>query len=155
MIAIVQRVSEGRVVVDGSEVGQCGKGLFVLLGVAKGDTEEDARLLCDKIVKMRIFSDENDRMNLALGDVGGELLVVSNFTLLAAYRKGNRPDYMNAAAPDEAMALYEYFVRYARETVPHVGEGIFGADMKVTITNDGPVTIPMDSNVLKQPKSKA
>ena len=155
MIAIVQRVSEGRVTVDGTVVGHCAKGLFILLGVAKGDTEEDARLLCDKIVKMRIFSDENDKMNLALGDVGGELLVVSNFTLLAAYRKGNRPDYMNSAPPDEAKRLYEYFIALAREAVPHVGEGIFGADMKVTITNDGPVTIPMDSNVLKQPKSKA
>ncbi len=155
MIAIVQRVSEGRVVVDGETVGQCGRGLFILLGVAKGDTEEDARLLCDKIIKMRIFSDENDKMNLSLMDVGGELLVVSNFTLLAAYRKGNRPDYMNAALPEEANALYRYFVDYAKETVPHVGEGIFGADMKVTVTCDGPVTIPMDSNVLKQPKSKS
>ena len=154
MIAVVQRVSEGKVVVDGSVVGQCGEGLFVLLGVAAGDTEEDARLLCDKIVKMRIFSDENGKMNLALGDVGGEMLVVSNFTLLASYRKGNRPDYMNSAPPDEAKRLYEAFIAMAKESVPHVGEGIFGADMKVTITNDGPVTIPMDSNVLKQPKNK-
>ena len=155
MIAVVQRVSEGKVVVDGETVGQCGKGLFILLGVADGDTEEDARLLADKIIKMRIFSDENGKMNLALGDVGGELLVVSNFTLLASYRKGNRPDYMRSAPPAEAKRLYEYFIAYAKETVPHVGEGIFGADMKVTITNDGPVTIPMDSEVLKQPKSKS
>ncbi len=153
MIAVVQRVSEGRVVVDGEIVGQCGSGLFVLLGVAAGDTEEDVRLLADKIIKMRIFSDENGKMNLALGDVGGEMLVVSNFTLLASYRKGNRPDYMNSAPPAEAKRLYEAFIAYVRQSVPHVGEGIFGADMKVSITNDGPVTIPMDSNVLKQPKS--
>ncbi len=155
MIAVVQRVSEGKVTVDGSVVGQCGQGLFVLLGVAAGDSEEDARLLADKIIKMRIFSDENGKMNLALGDIGGEMLVVSNFTLLASYRKGNRPDYMNSAPPTEAKRLYDYFVSYLKETVPHVGEGIFGADMKVSITNDGPVTIPMDSNVLKQPKSKS
>jgi len=154
MIAVVQRVSEGKVVVDGSVVGECGSGLFILLGVADGDTEEDARLLADKIIKMRIFSDENGKMNLALSDVGGELLVVSNFTLLASYRKGNRPDYMRSAPPAEAKRLYEYFIAYAKESVPHVGEGIFGADMKVSITNDGPVTIPMDSEVLKQPKNK-
>ena len=94
-------------------------------------------------------------MNLALGDVSGEMLVVSNFTLLASYRKGNRPDYMNSAPPDEAKRLFEYFISYTRESVPHVGEGIFGADMKVTITNDGPVTIPMDSNVLKKSRSNA
>lgn len=155
MIAVVQRVSEGKVVVDGSVVGECGSGLFILLGVADGDTEEDARLLADKIIKMRIFSDENGKMNLALSDVGGELLVVSNFTLLASYRKGNRPDYMRSAPPAEAKRLYEYFIAYAKESVPHVGEGIFGADMKVSITNDGPVTIPMDSEVLKQPKNKS
>lgn len=155
MIAVVQRVSEGKVTVDGAVVGECGNGLFILLGVAAGDTEEDARLLADKIIKMRIFSDENRKMNLALGDIGGELLVVSNFTLLASYRKGNRPDYLNSAHPDEARRLYDYFVSYAKEKVPHVGEGIFGADMKVSITNDGPVTIPMDSNVLKKSKSNA
>lgn len=153
MIAVVQRVSEGKVTVDGTVVGECGNGLFILLGVAVGDTEEDVRLLADKIIKMRIFSDKNGKMNLALGDVSGEMLVVSNFTLLASYRKGNRPDYLNSAAPNEAKRLYDYFISYARERVGHVGEGIFGADMKVSITNDGPVTIPMDSNVLKKSKS--
>lgn len=153
MIAVVQRVSEGRVTVDGSVVGECGNGLFILLGVAAGDTEEDVQLLADKIVKLRIFSDENGKMNLSLLDIGGELLVVSNFTLLASYRKGNRPDYLNSAPPDEAKRLYDYFVSYVKKSVPHVGEGIFGADMKVSIINDGPVTIPMDSNVLKKPKN--
>ena len=90
-----------------------------------------------------------------LVDIEGEMLVVSNFTLLASYRKGNRPDYMNSAPPAEAKRLYDFFISYVKESVPHVGEGIFGADMKVSITNDGPVTIPMDSNVLKQPKSKS
>lgn len=150
MIAIVQRVSEGRVSVNGSVVGSCARGLFVLLGVAAGDSEEDAKLLAEKIIRLRIFSDENGKMNLALKDVNGEMLIVSNFTLLASYRKGNRPDYMNSAPPDEARKLYNFFVSYVKERVPRVGEGIFGADMQVSITNDGPVTIPMDSKVLKK-----
>ncbi len=152
MIAVLQRVSEAAVVIDGVETARIGKGLLVLLGVSTEDTEEDSRLLSEKIPKLRIFEDEEGKMNLSLADVAGEVLVVSNFTLLAAYRKGNRPDYMNAARPETAIPLYEGFLRQMREKVPVVREGVFGADMKLSLTNDGPVTIVMDSNVLKQPK---
>ncbi len=152
MIAVLQRVSEAAVVIDGAETARIGKGLLVLLGVSTEDTEEDSRLLSEKIPKLRIFEDEEEKMNLSLADVAGEVLVVSNFTLLAAYRKGNRPDYMNAARPETAIPLYEGFLRQMREKVPVVREGVFGADMKLSLTNDGPVTIVMDSNVLKQPK---
>ena len=147
MIAVLQRVGGACVAVDGQTVGKCGKGLCVLLGVANGDTEEDADALAKKILNLRIFEDENQKMNRSLLDVCGEMLVVSNFTLLAAYKKGNRPDYMNAAKPDEANRLYEYFAARCKESVP-VETGIFGADMKLRIDNDGPVTIVMDSKVL-------
>lgn len=154
MIAIVQRISEGRVIVEGQTVAECsGAGLLVLLGVAQGDEELDATLLADKIAKLRIFSDENDKMNLSVTDVNGGIIVVSNFTLLASYRKGNRPDYMNSAAPSDAERLYEYFTEYLKKYTDKVSHGQFGAHMMVEITNDGPVTIPMDSNILKQPKN--
>ena len=154
MKAILQRISEGKVVIDGEIVAQCGRGLMVLLGVAQGDTEEDARLLAAKITKMRIFADENDKMNLSVADIGGGVMVVPNFTLLASYRKGNRPDYMQSAAPDEAKRLFEYFTSLIAAEIPDTTHGQFGADMKVSITNDGPCTIPMDSDVLKQPKKQ-
>ena len=153
MIAIVQRVSEAKVTVDGRTVSEIGGGLAVLLGVADGDTDYDARLLADKIAKLRIFPDENDKLNLSVTDVGGSVLVVSNFTLLASYRKGNRPDYLKAAAPDEANRLYLLFASYMRESVGDVQTGEFGAHMAFSLVNDGPITIPMDSNVLKQPKN--
>lgn len=153
MIAIVQRIAEGRVTVDNQVIAECpGKGLLILLGVAKGDEENDAILLADKIAKLRIFSDENDKMNLSVTDVDGGIIVVSNFTLLASYRKGNRPDYMNSADPETAEQLYDFFTEYIKKYTDKVTHGQFGADMKVSIINDGPVTIPMDSNVLKQPK---
>ena len=148
MIAVLQRVKRASVKVDGEITGSCAQGLCILLGVAKGDTEEDARALAEKTVNLRIFTDENDKMNLSLKDVDGEMLVVSNFTLLASYRKGKRPDYMSAAAPDEANRLYEYFCDICEKEVKHTGRGIFGADMELEIINDGPVTIVMDSNVL-------
>ena len=148
MIAVLQRVKRASVLVDGQTVGECGHGLCILLGVARGDTERDAQALADKIVHLRIFSDENGKMNLSLKDVGGELLVVSNFTLLASYRKGKRPDYMEAAAPVEANRLYEYFAELCEGEISHVGRGEFGADMEVGIVGDGPVTIVMDSRVL-------
>lgn len=148
MIAVLQRVKRASVVVDGETVGECKRGLCVLLGVAKEDSEEDAKALVNKLVELRIFRDENDKMNLSLKDVGGELLVVSNFTLLAAYKKGRRPDYFGAAAPDEANRLYEYFCALCNAEVPHVAKGVFGADMELTVVNEGPVTIVMDSNVL-------
>ena len=148
MIAVLQRVKRAAVVVDGETVGKCEQGLCVLLGVAREDTEEDAKVLVQKLVELRIFCDENDKMNLSLKDIGGELLVVSNFTLLAAYRKGRRPDFFGAAPPDEANRLYEYFCALCEKEVSMVQKGVFGADMELTIVNDGPVTIVMDSNVL-------
>lgn len=155
MIAVIQRISSGKVTVDNETVAECKNenGLLVLLGVADGDTEEDARLLASKIVRLRIFSDENDKMNLSVIDVGGSVMVVSNFTLLASYRKGNRPDYMKSAHPIEAKRLYEYFTELISKEVPDTSCGVFGAHMMVSITNDGPVTIHMDSAVLKQPKN--
>ena len=120
MIAVIQRVKKAAVRVDSELVGACGQGLLILLGVAVGDTEEDARALAKKIINLRIFTDENDKMNLCIRDVGGEMLVVSNFTLLANYRKGNRPDYFNSAHPSEADRLYEYFVGLVREEISSV-----------------------------------
>ncbi len=152
MIAVLQRVAEAAVTIDGEETARIGKGILILLGVSTEDTEEDGRLLADKIPKLRIFEDDEGKMNLSLADVGGDVMVVSNFTLLAAYRKGNRPDYMNAARPEVAIPLYEQFLDLMQERVPTVAHGTFGADMKLSLTNDGPVTIVMDSNVLKQPK---
>lgn len=147
MIAVIQRVSSASVKVDGEIVGKCGKGLCILLGVSREDTEADADALVKKILNLRIFCDDAGKMNLSLLDVSGELLVVSNFTLLASYKKGNRPDYMGAAAPLEANRLYEYFAESCKATVP-TECGIFGADMDLAINNDGPVTIVMDSRVL-------
>ena len=148
MICVLQRVKRAAVTVDGQTVGECGAGLCLLLGVADGDTEDDARVLAEKIVNLRIFTDENDKMNLSLKDIDGEALVVSNFTLLASYRKGRRPDYTMAAAPAEANRLYEYFSSLISSEIKHTANGIFGADMELTIVNDGPVTIVMDSKVL-------
>ena len=148
MIAVIQRVKRSSVRIDGNVVGECEHGLMILLGVAEGDTRADADALAAKISKLRIFCDENGKMNLSVKDVDGEMLVVSQFTLLANYAKGNRPDYMNAAAPAVADELYEYFVSLMRNEVKHVGTGVFGGDMEVTIVNDGPVTIVMDSKVL-------
>ena len=149
MIAVIQRVKEASVSISGQIYGSCNQGLMILLGVAKGDTEKDAQLLAAKISKLRIFCDENGKMNLSVKDIDGEALVVSQFTLLANYKKGNRPDYFGAAEPTIANPLYEYFVELMRKEVKHVGTGVFGADMHVVIHNDGPVTIVMDSNELK------
>ncbi len=147
MIAVIQRVENACVLVNGEAVGRCGKGLLVLLGVAEGDTAADADALASKILKLRVFEDSEGKMNLALTDVGGEILCVSNFTLLAAYKKGNRPDYMGAAKPHKAAELYTYFCDRCAETVP-TQNGVFGADMRISICADGPVTICMDSKVL-------
>lgn len=149
MIAVIQRVQNSSVSIEGKINGECSHGLMILLGVAKGDTELDAKLLATKISKLRIFCDENGKMNLSVKDVDGEVLVVSQFTLLANYKKGNRPDYFGAAEPQAAIPLYEYFVELMRAEVKHVDTGVFGTDMKVSILNDGPVTIVMDSNQLK------
>jgi len=152
MKAVIQRVSSAEVAVNGEVVGRCGHGLLVLLGVAVGDTEEDLDRLLQKMVKLRIFEDENGKMNRSVQDVDGEMLVVSQFTLLANYRHGNRPDYMGAAAPAEANRLYELFIDKARACIRHVDHGVFGADMKVSLLNDGPVTIVMESDALKPAK---
>ena len=154
MKAVIQRVTSAAVHVDGELIGSCGHGLLIFLGVAVGDTEEDLERMLQKIVKLRIFEDENGKMNRSVQDIDGELLVVSQFTLLASYRHGNRPDYLGAAAPAEANRLYELFVERAGAHVRHVGHGKFGADMKVSLLNDGPVTIVMESDVLK-PAPKA
>lgn len=150
MIAVIQRVDGSAVTVEGKLVGSAGRGLCILLGVAREDTRTDAELLAAKIAKLRIFSDENDKMNLSVCDIGGEVLVVSNFTLLANYSHGNRPEYFGAAAPDAANELYEYFASLMEKQVGHVGRGVFGAHMLVDIHANGPVTIVMDSDKLKK-----
>ena len=154
MKAVLQRVTEASVAVDGNIVGSCKEGLLILLGVADGDSERDAQLLAEKILKLRIFNDENGKMNRSVKDIDGELLVISQFTLLANYAHGNRPDYLASAKPDEAKRLYEFFVDRVSESVKHVETGIFGADMKVSLLNDGPVTIVMDSTVLDKGRGK-
>ena len=152
MKAVIQRVLDASVEVEGQIVGSCQRGYLILLGVAEGDTEIDAELLCKKIAALRIFRDENDKMNLSIRDIDGEALVISQFTLLANYRHGNRPDFLASAKPDEANRLYEYFKELLSRELRRVESGIFGADMKVSLTNDGPVTICMDSEVLKKKK---
>lgn len=141
MRIVLQRVVSASVTVDGNVCGKIGTGYLVLLGIGKEDTEAECRRLADKVMNLRIFSDENDKINLSLSDVDGELLVVSQFTLYADCRKGNRPNFIQAGAPEEAERLYEYFVEYCRSKGKHVETGIFGADMKVELVNDGPFTV--------------
>ncbi len=150
MKAVLQRVINAYVDVDGTRVGECREGLMILLGVAMGDTDTDAEQLASKICKLRIFTDENDKMNLSIKDIDGEALVISQFTLMANYKHGNRPDYLESAPPDEAKRLYEYFADLLEGELKHVGRGIFGAHMEVGLVNNGPVTIVMDSEVLKK-----
>ena len=152
MIAVIQRVSHASVAVEKQTVGACREGLMILLGVAESDTEYDAELLCRKIVNLRIFTDEAGKMNRSIKDIDGEMLVISQFTLLANYRHGNRPDFLASAKPDEAHRLYEYFKQLASKEVRRVESGIFGAHMEVSLLNHGPVTIVMDSEVLKKKK---
>ncbi len=155
MIAIIQRVQHASVTIEGQVTGACGKGFLVLLGVAEGDGAHDAEILADKIAKLRIFEDADEKMNLSLTDIGGELLVVPNFTLLASCRRGNRPDFTASARPETASPLFDYFCDYIGRTIPHVARGTFGADMQVALVNDGPITIHMDSDILKLPKKQA
>ena len=150
MLAVIQRVNNARVIADGVLSGEIGQGLYILLGVKRGDEAEDARLLAEKISKLRIFSDENGKMNLSVNDVQGEALVVSNFTLNANYAHGNRPDYFNSAPPAEANELYEVFKSELAKRVRRCESGVFGADMQTEMSTDGPVTIVMDSNVLRK-----
>ena len=149
MIAVIQRVNNATVFADGELSGSIEQGLYILLGVAKGDTEEDARLLAQKISKLRIFSDANGKMNLSVMDIDGEVMVVSNFTLNANYSHGNRPDYFASAAPEDANELYEYFKELMKTKTKKLASGVFGADMRTEMSTDGPVTIVMDSAVLK------
>lgn len=144
MKIVLQRVTSASVKVDGNTVGKIDKGFLILFGVGQDDTEEECRRLADKISGLRIFSDENDKINLDLESVGGSLLVVPQFTLYADCRKGNRPNFIQAAKPDEANRLYEYFVEYLRSKGKHVETGSFGADMKVELLNDGPFTLILE-----------
>ena len=148
MIAVIQRVKKASVSVEQNVVGSCNAGLLILLGVAVNDSEEDAKALARKIINLRIFTDENDKLNLSIKDVNGEALVVSNFTLLANYKKGNRPDYLNSARPELAEKFYEYFVGLLSLEISSVQKGAFGEHMEINATCDGPITITMDSNVL-------
>ena len=145
MRAVVQRVTNADVKIDGRVNGKIDDGLLVLLGVGNGDTEEDMKYIADKIIKLRIFSDENDKMNLSLEDVGGSMLVISQFTLYGDCSHGRRPYFGNAMEPVSANEMYEKFVAYIREQGIHTETGDFGADMKVSLTNDGPVTIILES----------
>lgn len=144
MKLVVQRVKNAKVEVEGKTVGSIEKGFLVLLGVTHTDTKEQADYLVKKLCNLRIFEDENEKMNLSLKDVEGELLIVSQFTLYADCTGGNRPSFVNAAKPDIAEPLYEYFCTECEKNGIHVEKGIFGADMKVSLLNDGPVTIVME-----------
>lgn len=141
MKIVVQRVKNAQVEVEGKTVGKINKGFLVLLGVTHGDTKEQADYLVKKLCNLRVFKDENDKMNLGLKDINGELLIVSQFTLYADCSNGNRPSFINAGKPEQAEELYEYFCEKCSKNNIHVEKGIFGADMKVSLLNDGPVTI--------------
>ncbi|MCQ2506129.1 MAG: D-aminoacyl-tRNA deacylase [Lachnospiraceae bacterium] len=149
MKLVIQRVTKASVTVDNNVVGKIGKGFLVLVGVGQGDTEEMASKLAQKMLKLRIFEDENGKTNLSLSDVGGELLLISQFTLYADCSHGNRPSFINAGGPEFANNLYEYFINECKKSGIHCEKGIFGADMKVELLNDGPFTILLDDSILK------
>ena len=151
MKAIIQRVSRAEVTVGGKAEGAIGKGFLILLGVEQADEKKDAEVLAAKIAGLRVFTDENDKMNLALADVDGGVLVISNFTLCADCSHGRRPSFIGAARPETAEPLYRYFCERLRQNgVKKVAQGVFGADMQVRLVNDGPVTIDIDSKDLKR-----
>jgi D-tyrosyl-tRNA(Tyr) deacylase len=145
MRVVIQRVKNASVKIDGNVNGKINTGFLVLLGIASTDTKQDVDYLVKKVVNLRVFSDENDKMNLSLKDVNGELLVISQFTLYGNCREGNRPSFIEAAKPDVAIPLYEYFVEECKKQIPVIKTGVFGADMKVSLLNDGPVTIIIES----------
>ena len=145
MRALIQRAKNASVTIDGAVHGQISHGLLILLGVCEGDTEADADYLADKCVGLRIFTDDNDKMNLSCADVGGGLLVVSQFTLYGDCRRGKRPSFVRAARPETAVPLYERFLARCRASGLPVATGVFGADMQVALVNDGPVTLLLDS----------
>lgn len=145
MRLVIQRVSEASVAVEGKTIGQIEKGYLVMWGAKEGDTEKEADYLAGKLCKLRVFEDENEKMNLGLKDVDGGLLIISQFTLYAGCKKGNRPNFIQAMAPAQSEPLYEYFLEQCRKEIPVVEKGEFGADMAVSLVNDGPVTILMDT----------
>lgn len=145
MKLVIQRVTHASVTVDNDVIGKIGKGYMVLIGVSDTDTKEIADKMLDKMIKLRIFEDENGKTNLSLADVGGELLLISQFTLYANCKKGNRPSFIEAGSPDHANALYEYIIEKCKERVDVVEQGEFGAEMKVELLNDGPFTVILDS----------
>lgn len=145
MKLVIQRVTHASVTVDNKVIGKIGKGYMVLIGVSDTDTKEIADKMLDKMIKLRIFEDENGKTNLSLADVGGELLLISQFTLYANCKKGNRPSFIEAGSPDHANALYEYIIEKCKERVDVVEQGEFGAEMKVELLNDGPFTVILDS----------
>ena len=145
MKLVIQRVTHASVTVDNNVIGKIGKGYMVLIGVSDTDTKEIADKMLDKMIKLRIFEDENGKTNLSLADVGGELLLISQFNLYANCKKGNRPSFIEAGSPDHANALYEYIIEKCKERVDVVEQGEFGAEMKVELLNDGPFTVILDS----------
>lgn len=151
MKAVIQRVSSASVEIDGKTVGDCEKGLMILFGAGDGDTEWDVEILAKKTANLRIFSDENDKMNLSIRDIDGEVLAISQFTLLADVKKGNRPSFINAMEPIGAERLYKLYCSKLRELgIKKVAEGVFGADMSVSLVNDGPVTIIFDTEIWRK-----
>lgn len=146
MRVVIQRVSSANVTISGSVTGAIGAGFMVLLGIETGDTKEDAEWLCGKIAQLRVFSDENGLMNHDITQAGGDVLVVSQFTLHASYKKGNRPSFIKAARPEQAIPLYHHFISSLADKLDKpIATGTFGADMKIALVNDGPVTILMDT----------
>ncbi|ROH95540.1 D-aminoacyl-tRNA deacylase [Chryseobacterium daecheongense] len=145
MKAVIQRVSEANVKVDGKVVGEINKGLMLLIGIDEADEKTDADWLVQKILNVRIFGDAEEKLNLSVQDISGEILCISQFTLIADYKKGNRPSFIKAAKPDKAVPLFDYFKEQIAKSGLKTESGIFGADMKVSLINDGPVTVVMDS----------
>ena len=148
MRAVLQRVTEASVTIDGQKVGEIGKGIMVLFGMLGTDTDKTIDYMLDKVINLRIFEDENGKTNLGLKDVGGSLLLISQFTLYADCKRGNRPSFVKAGAPDMAKELYEYIISKCKEEIEIVEQGEFGADMKVELLNDGPFTVLLDSDEL-------
>ncbi|MCR5254394.1 MAG: D-tyrosyl-tRNA(Tyr) deacylase [Acetatifactor sp.] len=145
---VIQRVTHAEVVVEGNKIGAIDKGFLVLIGISATDTKEIADKMVKKMIGLRIFADENDKTNLDLNSVNGSLLLISQFTLYADCKKGNRPSFTDAAKPDMANEIYEYIISKCRESVSNVQTGEFGADMKVSLLNDGPFTVILDSDVI-------